>query len=501
MCCPKDLLPAMMGPMTADDALTGAAVAFPISDPATGARSSTALARAVIDDALEGSSASAVDPVGADATRPDGGSWRTAYPARFRALLEAGLASPADALRIARQGLDSLHTRLGINLHSTRPARTEPLNATSVVGSAKAQRTVVLPEHGTLLSGTALERRLDDWLAAGVIEPSCAEAVRTVAAHPEWLDLSDLSFVLMGAGAQMGPLASLLTWGAEVIAVDLPRPALWARLHTAANASAGRMHMLTSDITADPDAVATWLQDRDLRGRSMVLGNYVYAPGGDHVLAAAAVDAITAHTMSTRDDVSLAFLGTPTDVYAVPTEIVTASRRAFSKTGPMRIARPGLRTMSRGRLAVPNYPAGGAEPGGGAAGIVDSLVLQQGANYAFAKRIQRWRASDAAASGVTVSFGVAPPSRTTSVVENRLLRAAYDGAHRFGVEIFDPATSNALMAVLLVHDLRNPTEYDHPWQREVDGAAHGGLWRQGYRPRSVLGMAVGFGARSLIASR
>jgi hypothetical protein len=487
--------------MTADDALSGTAVAFPISDPATGARSSTALAQAVIRDALGSTAAGPVDPAGADPSGSGGGSWRTEYPAHFRALLEAGLASPADALRIARQGLGSLHARLGIDLHSARTADGEPLNATSVVGSAKAQRTVVLPEHGTLLSGTTLERRLDDWLAAGVIEPSCAEAVRTVAAHPEWLDLSDLSFVLMGAGAQMGPLASLLTWGAEVIAVDLPRPPLWARLHMAANASAGRMHMLTSDITADPGAVATWLQDRDLRGRSMVLGNYVYAPGGDHVLAAAAVDAITAHTLSTRDDVSLAFLGTPTDVYAVPAEIVAASRRAYGRTGPMRIARPMLRTVSRGRLALANYPSDGPEPVGGAAGIVDSLVLQQGPNYAFAKRIQRWRATEAAAAGVTVSYGVAPPSRTRSVVENRLLRAAYDGAHRFGVEIFDPATANALMAVLLVHDLRNPREYDHPWQREVDGAAHGGLWRQGYVPRSVLGMAVGFGARSLILNR
>jgi hypothetical protein len=389
---------------------------------------------------------------------------------------------------------------LGIDVRSARPAGAEPLNTTSVLGSAKAQRTVALPERGTLLSGTALEHRLDDWLAAGVIEPSCAEAVRTVAAHPEWLDLSDLSFVLMGAGAQMGPLASLLTWGAEVIAVDLPHPPLWARLQAAAKAGAGRIHMLASDVTANPAAVAQWLQERDLRGRSMVLGNYVYAPGGAHVLAAAAVDAITAHTMSTRDDVSLAFLGTPTDVYAVPTEIVTASQRAFGKTGPMRIAGPGLRAVSRGRLALPNYPAGGAEPAGGAAGIVDSLVLQQGPNYALAKRIQRWRATDAAAAGVTVSYGVAPPSRTRSVVDNRLLRAAYDGAHRFGVEVFDPATSNALMAVLLVHDLRNPREYDHPWQREVDGAAHGGLWRQGYVPRTVLGMAVGFGARSLVAS-
>jgi len=52
-----------------------------------------------------------------------------------------------------------------------------------------------------------------------------------------------------------------------------------------------------------------------------------------------------------------------------------------------------------------------------------------------------------------VSFKIAPPTRTRSVVKNRALAAAYAGAHRFGVEVFDPGTANTLMAALLVHDL------------------------------------------------
>jgi hypothetical protein len=34
-----------------------------------------------------------------------------------------------------------------------------------------------------------------------------------------------------------------------------------------------------------------------------------------------------------------------------------------------------------------------------------------------------------------------PPTRTRSVMKNRALAAAYAGAHRFGVEVFEPATS------------------------------------------------------------
>ena len=114
----------------------------------------------------------------------------------------------------------------------------------------------------------------------------------------------------------------------------------------------------------------------------------------------------------------------------------------------MRLVRPALRTVSGGRLLRRNY-APGTDPG-----LNDSLVPQQGPNYALAKRLQRWRATVARRDGRTVSLNVAPPTRTRSVVKNRALASAYAGAHRFGIEVFEPATSNTLMAALLVHDLR-----------------------------------------------
>ena len=42
---------------------------------------------------------------------------------------------------------------------------------------------------------------------------------------------------------------------------------------------------------------------------------------------------------------------------------------------------------------------------------------------------------------LTVSMNVAPPTRTRSVVKNQILAAAYAGAHKFGVEVFEPATN------------------------------------------------------------
>ncbi|HMT89799.1 MAG TPA: hypothetical protein PKC73_09195, partial [Dermatophilaceae bacterium] len=114
-----------------------------------------------------------------------------------------------------------------------------------------------------------------------------------------------------------------------------------------------------------------------------------------------------------------------------------------------------------------------------------------GPNSLLAKRIQRWGAAVARADGTTVSFTVAPPTRTRSVVKNRALAAAYAGAHRFGIEVFEPATANTLLAVLLVHDLRTGSgSSGQVWVDEAGQAAHGGLWTTAYEPRSALGLAA-----------
>jgi hypothetical protein len=78
-----------------------------------------------------------------------------------------------------------------------------------------------------------------------------------------------------------------------------------------------------------------------------------------------------------------------------------------------------------------------------------------------------------------------------------VLAAAYAGAASFGVEVFEVETSRALMAALLLHDLRNSsgaaqpkTELRHPLELFSEGAAHGGLWRLRHEPRSVLPLAA-----------
>lgn len=478
-------------------------VVFPVSGE--GRRSTAALGRAVVADALR-----PVDPVGARAAEQET-NWRAGYLPHFRRLVEAGLASREDALTIAESGLSSLSTRMRVArtdgtetgldaLRTDKPARR--LETAEISGTGEPETEFSLPYGGKRLRGDEVRRRLDIWAGAGIIEPSAAQAVREVLAHPKWLRLSGSTVAVLGAGAEMGPLTSLLRWGARVAAVDLCHPDIWERVIDVARRGAGTLLVPRSptggdelaraagaDLITEEPVVAEWLAP--LPG-DLVLGNYVYADGASNVRVSVAVDALTTRLQAARSHVALAFLATPTDVFAVPGAAVRYSTYAYkdrSRTAKL-IGRP-LRTVSAGRLLRRAYVPG-ADPG-----IADALVPQQGPNYALAKRLQRWRATVARASGTTVSLNVAPPTRTRSVVKNRALAAAYAGAHRFGVEVFEPATSNVLMAALLVHDLNTGggPAHEHPWQDEAHDAVHGGLWRMPYAARSALGLAalVGLG--------
>ena len=480
---------------------------FP-ADP-SGRRSSSDFGRAVVADALR-----SADPAAADAAERET-DWRRGYLRHFRALVEAGLAADGTAgYEIAEAGLAAVQARMRFRradgeftlAQALLAPPAEEFATVEVVGTGSPETELTLPYRGAVLRGDPLRRQLDAWVAAGVIEESAAEAVREVAAAPDWLDLSDQRLVAFGAGAEMGPVASVLGWGGTVLAVDLPRQELWERTAARATRSAGRLLAPLAastgpvpepvdvadpgpiprpaagtpgaDLLSDLSAVAQWLLSFDER---LILGNYVYAPGGTYPRLAAALDALAAHVRQQRPDTALAFLATPTDVYAVPGGAVGQARDRFgARSGRARLTGP----LTGGRLLRANYPFD-AVPG-----INDSLVPQQGPNYALAKRIHRWRATVARRDGV-VSFSVAPPTRTRSVLSNRLLAAAYAGAHLFDVEVFEPATASKLMAALLVHQIRKPRPASAAaWQDEATGAVHGGLWRTAYHPRTALPLAA-----------
>ena len=471
-----------------------------------GTRGTTATGRGIVADALR-----AADPVGARAVKNET-AWRSRYLQHFRRLVEAGVDTPAAWLAIADAGLASVYDRMVVADPDTNSADADApvstvrsaaasrrLSTIEVTGQGTPARELTLPYHGRSLRGHELRDQLDTWVRQGVLEPSAADAVGEVIEHPEWLRLDGHTVVVLGAGAEMGPVGSLLGWGARIAAVDLPRPAVWERVLKQARASAGTLLVPAAatgqdnlaaaagaDLLTEVPEIADWLAGLDGR---LVVGNYLYADGGVHVRLSVAADLLGTRLATARPDTGLAFLATPTDVFVVPRSAVEQSTQAYtgrSKTAKV-VGRP-LRWVTRGRLMHRAYPPD-ADPG-----IADALVPAQGPNYALAKRIQRWRAAAARRDGRLVSFHVAPSTRTQSVIKNRALAAAYAGARRFGVEIFEPDTANTLMAALLVRDIAGgTTAHDHPWQDEAHAAVHGGLWRSAYEPRSMLGLAAVLG--------
>lgn len=466
-----------------------------------GRRSSQAVGKAAFSEAAASVDASLAAAI--DRER----EWRKRYLAPVRRIVEAGARSGKDALRIAADGLDAVHRNLVFRhgdeetplIEATEAATGAAFDTGMIEGRGAKLREVVVPYRGTELRGDALLRRLDRWVDEGVVEPSFARAVGAVVDHPEWLDLSDRTIVLLGAAAEMGPLEALCKWGADVVAVDLDRPAVWDRIRRVASEGSGRVTFpqrsgsAGADLLAETPAVASWLLSL---GGPFVVGSYAYADGSSFLKLAGALDALTVTLQRAQPETVIGYLATPTDVFAVPVEVVERSR-ARKLAPPSR----ALRALSGGRAFAPNYPAVVEGEDGRTWGIADSLVPQQGPNYALAKMLQRWRALVAREDGTPTSANVAPATRTRSVTKNKILAAAYRGASAFGIEIFEPETSRALMAALLVHDLRNPDAaaqpahvLDHPFDLFADAAAHGGLWSVPYAPRSVLPLAVLIGA-------
>jgi hypothetical protein len=447
----------------------------------------------------------------------DAPRWHETYVDLLRDLVEADLVqATTDPDAVARAGLAALdatftYDREGVSVPVTEVWSVAPafeLATATVRGRGGPVTEVVVPLGDHELRGDSLKRQLGQWADTGAIEPSVADAVGQVVDRPEWLDLSDLTVLVLGAASEMGPLAHLARWGATLVPVDLPRPRLWERILDAVRRGTGRAlvpvrHPVDPDDLAALAVVAGADVDTELPelaawvatlGHLDVAGTYVYADGADNVRVSLAADLLTRRLAAADDGLVLAGLLTPTDVYAAPIEAVTAARERLASRGP---APRLVHRASRGRGFHPQYDATVVTAGGASYGLADGQVLQQGPNYALAKRLARWRFRVARADGTGVSANVAPATNTRSVTSNRLLAAAYAGAHHFGVEVFEPPTSTALMAALLVRDLRDPTaagrpdvSLDHPLALFADTAAHGGLWRMPWAPRSVLPLAA-----------
>ena len=446
--------------------------------------------------------------------------WRHAYPHHFRRLVSNGMRSSQAALSSARAGLemawDSLqwHGEGGTgSLREALGASAPPLHSATLHGRGAARPAAWrVPYRGGVLKGSALAAQIDDWLARGIIESSAALALHRCLKNPEWFDLSDRTMVLLGAGSVAGPLRWLASWRARIVAVDIPVESVWRRIGAIVTDGNGTLIAPVRRTTRASDDEAAWLADAgvDLLTETPQAAAWVcaqdgpldvaalgYLDGERHVRLSLAMDMIQVATA--RDPrTSMAWMATPTDVFAVPAGTARRAQEAFAQRPTMQRAwQAPVRLASGDRLFQPNVSGVEQSAEGLSYGLIDSLIVEQGPNYALAKRLQQWRALLAREAGHRACLNVAPSTSTASVLKNPAFAAGFAGADTFGIEVFEPATTTAIMAALWVHDLRadetaaNPAlPLVHPFELFMDNACHGGMWTSAYRARSALPMAA-----------
>jgi len=490
-------------------------------DAKRGDRSSTSTAKAVLAAAV-----GAVDPAKAEKILKER-NWRFGYVKHFVGMVEEQMKGEEQALKVARAGLDKAYEIFefvdeGGDAVSFKAAmaqsgggwKKEEFHTGFVKGTGvPAKKVLEVPYKGKILTGQPLKDQVDLWVQAGTIEPSAGSAIKNCVDRPDYVDLSDRYFVLLGAGSAMGPFLILMALGANIIAVDLDRKGIWDRLLKIARESSGTITFpipaeqstykddaaLAEDagcnLFTDTPKIRNWLMNLYTKEeKHITVGSYAYLDGALHVQVSLAMDAICKDLSEARR-ADLAYLCTPTDLHVVPKEAHDAALAQYA-IYRKKIYCAVLTFFGRGKYLKKNAPAPMPSADGKQSFyVVNGISVAQGPNYALAKRLQHWRAIVARHQGSIVSSNIAPATSTVSVVHNRMFAMAYEGMPYFKpYEIFEPKTSNAVMSGILFSDLNDKDGVAYPGSVGAKenpnelfkwGAFHGGTWRCAYAVDSI----------------
>lgn len=427
------------------------------------------------------------------------------------ARFEAARAAAAARAEIAR----FVHTRTQRALRFVDARGEQPLDAylatkadlpvlTRTQLSGPAGLPLEVPLDGRIHRGTGVRALADALYARAELSATARDAlawlVEHAAAQGGELDLTGQRFVLFGAGAELAPTPLLLRAGASVLWVDLAGP---ERMLGAGGASAGTLFHTTSagNLLTQPREIAAAIRAFAEEGPVHV-GMFAYAPGASQEWRLGAVMNAIVASLEPSLVRSLSLFISPTTPSVLSAETVRAvAERKERAPGWQR----GLARL--GALREPSYYA--------AEGVHVSLstVSMQGLSYQAAQYVSKICAAESAAlfgvSGegapLTVSANVAGITRTASL-SHPLFQAAFAGAGKLGVRIFDAASTRALSGLLMLHDLLNPHAVG---ARALAGAAshdaaeglfsqqiHGGVYSLPYVLEGAIRVAALVGAAS-----
>lgn len=315
------------------------------------------------------------------------------------------------------------------------------------------------------------------------------------------LDLRGESFALLGAGAELAPTPLLLKAGARVLWVDVADPS--TRL--APDDICGELMIADNacDLLRAPEQVAAALIEF-ANSSPIHIGMFAYAAGASREWRlGAAMNAVVRRVPPSLVR-SLSLFVSPTMPASVQPEDAAAALAKLARA-------PGWQGIARG---VGLLPTPGQLQVDGVT-VARAIVSIQGLSYQAAQYVSKvaaaetyavygTRAVDDSVDPVTVSANVAGITNTRSL-SHPLFQAAFIGAPRFGVRIFQPATTRALSGLLTLSDLLNPSSPSNPSvlannpsekaRALLSQQVHGGIYSLPYeleaaiRISAVVGMA------------
>jgi hypothetical protein len=169
------------------------------------------------------------------------GPWRFSYSRHLLQHVKCSLESKSNAVKMAQAGIDFIYDNFQfggvdeegrvqppVQLRHALQSKNKVFSTFVVRGTKQdLPRKVTVPYakypkmNSELLQGEALKKQLRCWADRGTIEPDTAASLIWAVDNEAAFDLRNHWFVLLGAGAAMGPLPILLAHGANIVAVDV----------------------------------------------------------------------------------------------------------------------------------------------------------------------------------------------------------------------------------------------------------------------------------------
>lgn len=461
-------------------------ILFPKTDK--GDRSTTSLNKIVVKELANGLGRS--DLATAAMAEKD---WRHKYDAHLNSVIEAlistGAKNPGSMTSALKAGLEAARSMDFESEEGVVPLAQAiknvktPFQTYQVKGSGAPKLDLKLPYAGKELTGAELDSQCDRWVTSGCMEPDCGSAIKV--GSKRVAELSGRTFLILGAGSELGPLRPLLEAGATVAAVATKKPKRWSELISFARSTAGTLLIpgrgnaqtdeeiasaAGADLLVDTPAVIEWIVRRGREAPGLVtLGTYLYADGEANVRLTAASDfavEVVAQALGTSK-VSFAWLASCSTTLICSQEAVAAQKQKMADATWWQ------------KLVGTAQECATVEGSAGPINVFHGFEVLQGPNYALAQSMRQWRAILLHQQGFVVSSPVTPMCRTESVCHNSTMATILDGVcHIAPLEAYQPEACRMAMFAILISDLCEPVpKLASPFHLLARKAFHSGLFR------------------------